>query len=245
MDFQEIMNSEYGPYVVNGAVGVGALAVGYLVGRISKKGRHKERMAELDVEKSRVDLDMRKQDNIVELKKMEYENEARTEAIEDSRISTARVSKLEDEDRERSYKFEEGVRERERVLEDRAREDETKERDRQYKLDLVSGVPDGIKDAFRTYAIEMNKYFDEAVSSENGVSADVMEARNEFRVGLVDRFMKSMDEDYAVYSEEYHLSGDDRKRIDELVDAKYPLNDNKAKAPEMPAELKKLVDLFS
>jgi len=49
-----------------------------------------------------------------------------------------------------------------------------------------------------------------------------------------------------LFDSDYDIAGeDDTARLDNIVAMRYPVNDNPPSKPEMPSELKKLVDMIT
>lgn len=152
------------------------------------------------------------------------------------------VMKLEEEHREAQYrrKGDETSRERQHRIEYDERILRLKSEERAMFLSKLGDLKP-----------VLDAYLGKLVAS--GVSpklADCLRKRREFRDDLTERYLDKLDEDCNPSEDEYDIGEEDRKRIERLVDAKYPLpegvtEDMLLKAPQLPPELQKLIDFIS
>ncbi|MBS3083894.1 hypothetical protein J4423_03755 [Candidatus Pacearchaeota archaeon] len=242
-NIREFLGTVNGAYTA-GAVGAFvALGTGYLTGRRGSKNKAASRNYELEkdrigLERFRLQVEQEKlQGDPVELKKLFYENDAK-----------GRAHQIEVAEMEKRHEVEDLERERRFSLEDKTREDSLKQAERQNRVELVTRIAEVARPVIEAYREAIRNY-----SATNGdglvVEPEIFKQRQAYREELVSQFVTALadrkdneDNDLDMADDGFDISDDDNARIGRIVNAKYPYRITFTEAPEMPEELKKLLD---
>jgi hypothetical protein len=237
--FQNFMNSQESVYVavtLGGAV-VGA-TISYLANRLSSskslKSAELERDKVISIEETKreqIGLEQLQAQNTIELKKLEYEHAQGEHERKLELMAKDREYKLEDKERTRKIILENEELDRKRLFELRIQE-------RAHEVEMAEKLS-----TLKPLLIDYLCNLDQSNSEDK-----YLEERNKFRKELIEDVLEDYEKNedglmYQIITAERDAIGDDLlERINNIVDAKYPLNNNQ---PKMPPELKKLVDLVT
>ena len=253
-NIREFLGTVQGAYYAGAAGAVVALGMGYLTGRSSSKAKATRQNYELEKERlvlegSKIELEreklgverLRTEGDPVELKKLEYNNQARIEA--DSRNRTELEARIASEEAERGRRIEleDSDRSRKFQSEDLTRKEGYELAKREHTLTIAREISGALGTVVQTYADAIKLYH-----SRNGSHAEDpnTKARAEYRAGVVDAILEKIKEEYGEDQEEYDINEDDQERVNRIVDARYPVPET-SREPQMPVELKRLLDLLA
>jgi len=221
------------PEVLYAGIAAAGLIAGSIVGYIGARvfSGKKLRYAELETQKAlgagetrraEIELEKAREANRPELKRLEYEN-AQAEHARKLEVM-ARENEMEIANENRNA--------------ERREKSEAEKRD--FKLALAERLCE-LRPVLEQYAAQVVAY--QQTLRDGGVS-EIAKKRQEYREQLMEKYLE--DNKDNLFDSDYDIAGeDDTARLDNIVAMRYPVNDNPPSKPEMPSELKKLVDMIT
>ena len=147
------------------------------------------------------------------------------------------IKGLESEENDRQHKRDLELMEIKRTYEseDKEREAHEQQQKREYKLQLIDKLKEGLSPV-------LNGYLDKIKETQQPLSGDLIKKRQEFRSELMESYLEGLDNDWNAYEEDYDINKEDQERIDRLVDAKFPIEN--IIQTQVPPEIKSLINLL-
>ncbi len=237
MDFnyetlESLMQSKEAIYAAGTAVFAGVAGIlGYIAGRSGSKYalkkaeiKKEENLARVEAEKAQYEVERQKALASVELSRLKYQN-----------ADAEHKRSLEIRAKEREWQLEDGEREHKRELEAYERRKEEEKLKQNNRIAAATQLCE-LKGDLQNYLDDCRKS-----QTASAVNPDYMEKREAYREELVDKLIKNLEDGDGLFDEYTSISDDDKEKIKDLVDLKFPLPE--IKAPEMPAHLQKLIDI--